>query len=89
MLTHQTALYKRYGSPSVMIIVQDVVKSYDDGAVVLDHVSLHINDRDFVFLVGTSGAGKTTLIRLINKDEEPTSGSILVDGVNITRLHRI
>ena len=71
-----------------MIIVQDVVKSYDDGALALDHVSLHINDRDFVFLVGTSGAGKTTLIRLINKDEEPTSGSILVDGVNITRLHR-
>ena len=71
-----------------MIIVQDVVKSYDHGAPALDHISLQINDRDFVFLVGTSGAGKTTLIRLINKDEEPTSGSIFVDGVNITRLSR-
>ena len=71
-----------------MIIVQDVVKAYDDGTPALDHVSLQINDRDFVFLVGSSGAGKTTLIRLINKDEEPTSGSIFVDGVNITRLKR-
>ena len=71
-----------------MIIVQDVVKSYGSGAPALDHISLQINDRDFVFLVGTSGAGKTTLIRLINKDEEPTSGSIFVDGVNITRLKR-
>jgi cell division transport system ATP-binding protein len=71
-----------------LIIVQDVVKAYDDGTPALDHVSLQINDRDFVFLVGSSGAGKTTLIRLINKDEEPTSGSIFVDGVNITRLKR-
>jgi cell division transport system ATP-binding protein len=71
-----------------LIIVQDVVKSYGDGTPALDHVSLQINDRDFVFLVGSSGAGKTTLIRLINKDEEPTSGSIFVDGVNITRLKR-
>ena len=71
-----------------MIIVQDVVKAYGDGSPALDHVSLQINDRDFVFLVGSSGAGKTTLIRLINKDEEPTSGSIFVDGVNITRLKR-
>ena len=71
-----------------MIIVQDVVKAYDEVTPALDHVSLQINDRDFVFLVGSSGAGKTTLIRLINKDEEPTSGSIFVDGVNITRLKR-
>ena len=71
-----------------MIVFQDVVKVYDTGARALNHVSLSIAERDFVFLVGSSGAGKTTLIRLLNRDEEPSSGSVFVDGVNITRLKR-
>lgn len=71
-----------------MIVLQDVVKVYATGALALDHVSLIIPERDFVFLVGPSGAGKSTLIRLLNKDQEPTSGSIYVDGTSITRLKR-
>ena len=71
-----------------MIVFHEVVKVYETGARALDNVSFNIAERDFVFLVGASGAGKTTLIRLVNKDQEPTSGSIFVDGMNITRLRR-
>ena len=66
-----------------MIVFHEVVKVYATGARALDNVSFNIAERDFVFLVGASGAGKTTLIRLVNKDQEPTSGSIFVDGMNI------
>jgi len=52
----------------------------------LDNVSLRIEDGDFVFLVGPSGAGKSTFIKLISKEIEPDSGSIFVDGRDITLL---
>lgn len=71
-----------------MIVLHNVVKTYETGAVALDHVSIHVPERDFAFLVGPSGAGKSTLLRLVTKDQEPSSGSIFVDGMNITRLRR-
>ena len=71
-----------------MIVLHDVVKMFDTGAMALDHVNIHVPERDFVFLVGPSGAGKSTLLRLLTKDQEPSSGAIYVDGVNITRLKR-
>ena len=71
-----------------MIVLHNVVKTYETGTVALDHVSIHVPKRDFAFLVGPSGAGKSTLLRLLTKDQEPSSGSIFVDGMNITRLRR-
>ena len=71
-----------------MIVLHDVVKMYSTGAIALDHVNIYIPQRDFVFLVGPSGAGKSTLLRLLTKDQEPSSGTIYVDGINITRLKR-
>ena len=71
-----------------MIVFQEVVKSYGSGVNALDGVSIQIPERDFVFLVGSSGAGKTTVIRLINCDQRPTSGAIFVDGINTGRLGR-
>ena len=71
-----------------MIVLRDVVKVYPNGTRALDGVSFEIPERDFVFLVGPSGAGKTTLIRLLNRDELPTSGSVFVEKTDVTRLKR-
>ena len=63
-----------------------VSKIYSNNVTALDTVNLHIEKGEFVFMVGPSGAGKTTLMRLIFRDETPTNGSILIDGRNIERL---
>lgn len=69
----------------VLIDFQNVTKKYGDN-VALDNATLHIEDGDFIFLVGPSGAGKSTFIRLISREIEPDSGSIIVDGKDITKL---
>lgn len=71
-----------------MIVLRDVVKVYPNGTRALDDVSLEIPERDFVFLVGPSGAGKTTLIRMLNRDEMPSAGSVFVENIDVTRLKR-
>ena len=70
-----------------MIIFNNVTKDYGDGTGLLN-ASLHINSGDFVFLVGPSGAGKTTFIRLILKEIDPDSGKIVISGNDVTRLSR-
>lgn len=70
-----------------MIVFDNVTKKYGNN-VGLAEASVHINRGDFVFLVGPSGAGKTTFIRLILKEIEPDSGSISVAGKDITHLSR-
>ena len=64
------------------------VSKYYDGNVGLERASIHINKGDFVFLVGPSGAGKTTLVRLILKEIEPDSGTIKLNNKDITTLSR-
>lgn len=68
-----------------MIELTNVSKTYT-GNVGLDNVSIKINKGDFVFLVGPSGAGKSTFIKLILKEIEADSGSIKVNGMEITTL---
>jgi spermidine/putrescine transport system ATP-binding protein len=73
----------------IAVSAQDVVKTFGQGdhAVnALDHVSLDIRRGEFFTLLGPSGCGKTTLLRMIAGFDVPTSGAILLDGVDITDL---
>ena len=73
-----------------MIQFRQISKQYNDGAktLALDGVDLSIRDGEFVFITGDSGAGKSTLVRLLMGMEKPTSGTILVDGINVAQLER-
>lgn len=65
----------------------NVSKSYRNGdAQALSNINLRIKTGEFVFIVGTSGAGKSTLVKLLMKEENPTSGSIILDGDDITKV---
>ena len=72
-----------------MIEIKHLTKTYESAAGTahaLDDVSLTIADGDIMGIIGMSGAGKSTLVRCINLLEQPTSGSIVVDGQDVTGL---
>lgn len=66
-----------------LIQVKDLVKTFESRIHALDHVSLAINQGDVVVIVGPSGSGKSTFLRSLNLLEEPTSGEVIFEGVNI------
>jgi cell division transport system ATP-binding protein len=69
-----------------MIVFDGVTKVYDPNVIALNDVSFVIEKGEFVFVVGASGSGKSTMIRLLLKELEPSSGRILVGGRDLTRL---
>src|SRR5580700_3408165 len=70
-----------------MILLDRVTKIYGkSSAPALDRISLHVEPKEFVIVVGQSGAGKTTLLRLLTREEKPTSGKIIVGGIDYDRL---
>ncbi len=69
-----------------MIRLENVTKTYKGNVVALRDISLDIQKQEFVFLVGPTGSGKSTLIRLLIKEETPDSGRIWVAGKDIGRL---
>ena len=69
-----------------MIEFRNVSKTYDTGTDAVKNANFKIDKGDFVFLVGHSGSGKSTLIKLILKEEEPTSGNIIINGKDTTYL---
>lgn len=70
-----------------MIFLQDVSKTYTEGiSPALKSINVELREREFTFLVGPSGAGKTTFLRLLIREEQPTSGRIYIDGQEISRI---
>jgi len=70
-----------------VILLDRVTKSYSRGTQpALDRVSLHVEPKEFVIIVGASGAGKSTLFKLLTREEKPTSGKIIVGGMDYDKL---
>ena len=72
-----------------MILLDRVTKVYGGNTShpALSRISLHIKPKEFVILVGTSGAGKSTLLKLLTREEKPTSGKIVVGGIDYDKLN--
>jgi len=71
-----------------MIRFENVTKEFPNGTIAIDDVSFVIDPSEFVFLVGPSGAGKTTILRLLMRELHPTSGMINVDGSDLAAIKK-
>lgn len=70
------------------IVLEGVTKTYKSDVLALNEVNIRIDKGEFVFVVGTSGSGKSTFIKLLMKEIEPTKGKVFVNGRDLVRLRR-
>lgn len=71
-----------------MIDLVDVSKTYSKGQPAVKNANLHIEKGEFVFIVGNSGSGKSTLIKLLMKELDASSGTVMVNGINLRNMRR-
>ena len=69
-----------------MIVMENVYKKYPNGVVAANGIDVAIEQGEFVYVVGASGAGKSTFIKMMYREEKPTSGKIIVNGIDIAKL---
>ncbi|MCM3610572.1 cell division ATP-binding protein FtsE [Planococcus sp. MERTA32b] len=71
-----------------MIQMKNVYKKYPNGIVALNGMNVEIKQGEFVYIVGPSGAGKSTFIKMMYREESPTSGQMLVNGIDLAKIKR-
>lgn len=71
-----------------MIEFKNVSKTYENGTHALNNVSIRINDGEFVFIVGSSGAGKSTFLKIIMREQVPDNGTAIVNNYNLNRIKK-
>lgn len=69
-----------------MIEMVDVNKTYPNGVIAVNGISVKIKKGEFVYVVGPSGAGKSSFIKMMYREEKPTSGTITVNGVSLAKI---
>ena len=69
-----------------LIRMSHVKKQYKNGVTAIHDLSLNIKKGDFVFIIGSTGCGKSTLIKMLYREEKPTSGKILIGGLEVSKL---
>ncbi len=71
-----------------MVDLHEVKKTYENGTKALQGVDLHIEDGEFVFLVGPSGSGKSTIIKILTAELQPTAGTVFVNGFKLETIRK-
>lgn len=71
-----------------MIEFRNVSKVYNNGTEALHNINLKVEKGEFVFIVGSSGAGKSTFLKLITCEERPNEGQVLIDGQDISHIRK-
>lgn len=69
-----------------LIRIKNVNKVYRNGVTAIYDLSLNIEKGEFIFIIGSTGCGKSTLIKMLYREERPTSGKIIVGGIDVAKL---